>query len=599
MLKRIRAHRDAMAIVKPSMESSETYQRETDVEFDSMIEEVVYSIKEFGFEEQQGYALADSLYALALEMFDNGKVSREIAMSLESISPDLIDPRYPTNSYTLLPSRTNLSVAMESALTGRNALIGGIVIGVLLLLVKIFGKLGETGGSVASSGTAIAASAKPLSEAAQATVEAVKNPTVAERLNELMKEDPYINKIEKFKKYFTRAVYVLAYNKQDDKYYKALHLAMLIIPTGKHRGGSSIATMQASILKAFEATVKLTQELNDNSGDILGGLNSANRFKTILSDAGAETPDKIVSEIINFCKLGGVEISGEVSWASFVGPMMDDIDKGIINSPDLSHPIMKLSQYVKEAVKNLRDEYSQPSELAEQVYARHHKPLDAFKDYIGEIERLANFVSADVPDTDFQKKSEEMSMYFKKMADNWQNVSADQQKLKQDLVKKQTSPLSKGDASSQLLTRGGREDTSILAQRDNAGYWKASEAEQDINNLTQAGKMLTNDPGMLAKLKIFEDSSKNIVVMLRNLSNELAICQLQMLKLFYATNSDVSYLFSAFSTIVKYINTNARRIDKMAIEGLVIGDMDDKIKMSEGYIKNYEDERPNHIVPAE
>ena len=94
MLKRIREQRYANIGGKPSIESLTLVQRESDAEFDSLCEEVVYAIKEFGLEEQQGYALADSLFDLSMEMFTTGKVSREMAMSLESISPDLIDERF-------------------------------------------------------------------------------------------------------------------------------------------------------------------------------------------------------------------------------------------------------------------------------------------------------------------------------------------------------------------------------------------------------------------------------------------------------------------------------------------------------------------------
>ena len=131
MLKRIREQRYANIGGKPSLESLTLVQRESDAEFDSLCDEFVYAIKEFGLEEQQGYALADSLFDLSMEMFTTGKVSRGMAMSLESISSDLIDERYPINSYTLKPSRTNLNVAMEAALSGRNILIGGIIGGIL------------------------------------------------------------------------------------------------------------------------------------------------------------------------------------------------------------------------------------------------------------------------------------------------------------------------------------------------------------------------------------------------------------------------------------------------------------------------------------
>ena len=62
MLKRIREQRYANIGGKPSLESEQIVQRQSDVEFDSLCEEVIYTIKEFGLEEQQGYALADSLF---------------------------------------------------------------------------------------------------------------------------------------------------------------------------------------------------------------------------------------------------------------------------------------------------------------------------------------------------------------------------------------------------------------------------------------------------------------------------------------------------------------------------------------------------------
>ncbi len=616
MLSRIRERRNATIGVKPSLESVVTIQRETEAEFDSLCEDVYYAIKEFGLEEQQGEALAASLFDLGMEMFTTGKVSRQMAMSLESISPDLISERYPVNSYTIHPSRTNLSVAMEAAFNGRNFLIGGLVAGVLMLLVKIFSKLGETGSGTASNGTAIASSAKPLVEAAKTAEELSKIPTVAERINTLMKEDAYINKLEKYKGHYTKSMDVLAHNVTSDKYVQAVNLSMKIIPIRQPNG---IAKLQTAIGEAFDYILKSTEDILDrdkSKGQTPGSVEfldranpAADQLKILKNNLPSNEIGLVLKDVVEFCKLGGVEVEGDWSWSSLVDPMENE-DKDIaVNAPDLSHPIFKLADYVKKALTNLRDEYTQPSDYIDRIYQRHTKPYDAYNECIRDIERLADFVGTNVPDNDFEKKSKEMSDYFNAMAKAWQDAANARNRSQAEMLKSAgplQSGMMRGKMASQIfsgdVTETNREqktgvshhisnNTNLATLRDGR---ELAEYNKEINKHVVENY---DDSQALKRAKAFEAASKNMVSLLKTVSNELAVIQLQMLKFMFLTNSDAAYLFNTFSAITLYIGNNARKIDDADIAHQ--DDVDSNCRYLVEQIKDFEERRPRHSLNSD
>ena len=617
MLSRIRDRRNTTIGVKPSLESVVTIQRETEAEFDSLCEDVYYAIKEFGLEEQQGEALAASLFDLGMEMFTTGKVSRQMAMSLESISPDLINDRYPINSYTLHPSRTNLSVAMEAAFKGRNVLIGGLVAGILFLLVKIFGKLGETGAGTASNGAAIASSAKPLVDAAKAAETLSKNPTVADRINELMKEDTYINKLEKYKAHYTKSMDVLAHNVTSDKYVQAINIAMAIIPVKRGVGG--IASLQARIGDTFSKILKTTDDILDREKangqhpgevELLDKANPAlDQFKNLKETLTGSLIDPILKQIVEFCKLGGVEVEGDWSWDSLINGMASDDKEVAVVAADLSHPVFKLADYVKQAVHNLREEYIKPSDYIDRIYQRHTKPYDAYNECIRDIERLADFVGTNVPDDDFNEKSKEMSAYFNTMAKSWQDAMAKRNKSQAAMLKS-AGPLQTGLVRGNIASRifSGDVTETNRAEKTGVSHHISNSTNlatlRDGRELEEYNREINrnvvenyDDAQALKRAKDFEAASKNMVNLLKTVSNEFAVIQLQMLKLMFLTNADASYLFNTFSAITLFIGNNAKKIDDKAINNQE--EVDSNCHYLIEQIKDFEERRPRHSLNSD
>ena len=605
MLKRIREQRYANIGGKPSLESEQIVQRQSDVEFDSLCEEVIYTIKEFGLEEQQGYALADSLFDLSMEMFTTGKVSRGMAMSLESISSDLIDERYPINSYTLKPSRTNLNVAMEAAMSGRNILIGGIIGGILLLLVKIFSKLGETGASTGATGSAIADSGKALSKAGEAAEELNKIPTVAERINELMKEDVYINQMEKYKRHYSKAMDVLIHNQTSDKYVKAMDMVIKTIPIHGHGG---LIDLQRAIGTCFDECLKETEEITKDYTKVFNGNPQLIHWQHLITIINPAKFDKTIEAVLDFCRLGGVEISGNVTLATLFSEMAPTKDNPNVRAPDLGHPIFKLSQFTKTAVQNLREEYGKPSDYVDRIYQRHTKPFDAYSELIKDLTAVTEFVGKDVVDAEFNKQSEQMSSYFKKMADNWQKLMGGNNRSQKAMLRimgASQQGMDRGAASVKMFTGDIAEANPV----EQAGVAKhpigASNlaVNRDGRRLEAANNYIhevakdeaRGDPDLMGEIKAFEEGSKNVYTVLKNLANELAVVQLQMVKLIYMTNSDAQYLFHSFAVITRLIGQDAKKIDD--VDSIkydeTIVEIANRLEMA---IKEYDELRPGHIL---
>ena len=611
MLKRIREQRYANIGGKPSLESEQIVQRQSDVEFDSLCEEVIYTIKEFGLEEQQGYALADSLFDLSMEMFTTGKVSRGMAMSLESISSDLIDERFPINSYTLKPSRTNLNVAMEAAMSGRNILIGGIIGGILLLLVKIFSKLGETGASTGATGSAIADSGKALNKAGEAAEELNKIPTVAKRINELMKEDVYINQMEKYKRHYSKAMDVLIHNQTGDKYVKAMELVINTIPIKSGRGG--LNAVQKQIAEAFEDCLNITEYITANPEDIFRRDPVAQQWDSIQKSIQLKEVDRVIGQVLDFCRLGGVDVTGDFSLEKMFADIGDTSDDEVVKEPDLGHPIFKLSQLVKTAVQNLRAEYGQPGDYVDRIYQRHTKPFDAYCELVKDLTRVTEYIGKDSPDKDFKKQTEEMSSYFQKMATSWQSLMRNKnqsQKAMLRIMGANQQGLGRGAASVKMFTGDIAEGNPL----EQSGVAKEPITSRNLT-VNKSGKRLAaaNDyisetatdivesegaHELMGHVKKFETGSKRIYTLLKNLANELAVVQLQMVKLIYMTNSDAQYLFHSFAVITRLIGQDAKKIDDVdsikydetIVE--IIGNLDKAIK-------EYDELRPGHILNAE
>lgn len=63
--------------------------------------------------------------------------SREIAMAMEQCVEGVLPARYPVQSFTAIPSKTNLKVALEAASSGKIALIGTVVAAIIAAIVKI------------------------------------------------------------------------------------------------------------------------------------------------------------------------------------------------------------------------------------------------------------------------------------------------------------------------------------------------------------------------------------------------------------------------------------------------------------------------------
>ena len=79
---------------------------------------------------------ANSMEAIAVDVRDNG-ISRQDAITLESISPGLLPDRFPVNSFTMVPSPTNLKVALESIDAFRNLSLANLLKAVYRFLANI------------------------------------------------------------------------------------------------------------------------------------------------------------------------------------------------------------------------------------------------------------------------------------------------------------------------------------------------------------------------------------------------------------------------------------------------------------------------------
>ena len=103
------------------------------------------------------------------------------------------------------------------------------------------------------------------------------------------------------------------------------------------------------------------------------------------------------------------------------------------------------------------------------------------------------------------------------------------------------------------------------------------------------------DPDLMGEIKAFEEGSKNVYTVLKNLANELAVVQLQMVKLIYMTNSDAQYPFHSFAVITRLIGQDAKKIDD--VDSIkydeTIVEIANRLDMA---IKEYDELRPGHIL---
>lgn len=79
----------------------------------------------------------DQADAIQSHLKETGLVSRQDVLSLESLCPEAISPRYPVNSYTMAPTTTNLSIAMEDASTGKILTFGAVVVAIIAAGIKL------------------------------------------------------------------------------------------------------------------------------------------------------------------------------------------------------------------------------------------------------------------------------------------------------------------------------------------------------------------------------------------------------------------------------------------------------------------------------
>lgn len=104
----------------------------------------------------------DSADQLRNQLATVGKVSRQDVLSLETLCPEAISPRYPVMSYTLAPTATNLNVAMEDLSRGKlitfAAIVAAVIAGGLKLIKWIVDLITRTKGTGDFSATQAAQS---------------------------------------------------------------------------------------------------------------------------------------------------------------------------------------------------------------------------------------------------------------------------------------------------------------------------------------------------------------------------------------------------------------------------------------------------------
>ncbi|MFW9604448.1 MAG: hypothetical protein ACMV0F_05815, partial [Trichlorobacter sp.] len=265
----------------------------------------------------------------------------------------------------------------------------------------------------------------------------------------------------------------------------------------------------------------------------------------------------------------------------------------------------------KTAVQNLREEYGKPSDYVDRIYQRHTKPFDAYSELIKDLTAVTEFVGKDVIDAEFNKQSEQMSSYFKKMADNWQKLMGGgnrSQKAMLRIMGASQQGMDRGAASVKMFTGDIAEANPV----EQAGVAKhpigASNlaVNRDGRRLEAANNYIhevakdeaRGDPDLMGEIKAFEEGSKNVYTVLKNLANELAVVQLQMVKLIYMTNSDAQYLFHSFAVITRLIGQDAKKIDD--VDSIkydeTIVEIANRLEMA---IKEYDELRPGHILNAE
>lgn len=111
----------------------------------------------------------DAADAIKASISKAGLVTRQDVLSLESLCPEAINPRYPVMSYTMAPSPTNLRVAMEDADRGKlmtfAALAAAVIAAGIKLIKWILNLLNSTKGTGDYSATQAAQSTTIISTA--------------------------------------------------------------------------------------------------------------------------------------------------------------------------------------------------------------------------------------------------------------------------------------------------------------------------------------------------------------------------------------------------------------------------------------------------
>lgn len=124
-----------------------------------------------------------------------GKVSRQDVLSLETLCPEAISPRYPVMSYTLAPSMTNLSVAMEDASRGKLITFAAIVAAVIAAGIKLIKWIVDLVTGTKGTGEFAATQAAQSSTVMKTTVEVKKMMNTDATLNSALYDQNELTKL--------------------------------------------------------------------------------------------------------------------------------------------------------------------------------------------------------------------------------------------------------------------------------------------------------------------------------------------------------------------------------------------------------------------
>lgn len=306
-------------------------------QFTQMVDESEQSVMSIESELASLNEIADTIEAA-------GGITKTHAVALESMHPGILPRTAPVNSFTVIPSNTNLKVALEEIDKKKAGLIAAAVAAIALVIYKIWKWIAGKSDDVKEIGKSAVESAESVEKTEEQTkaalAKAAEVAEIKEEVNKAIKHNEGLqDKLAFIHEHYTEIVH-LSMN-ASGKFISALNKTVGIMHTAPE-ACEELKSKLENYLNSLHSEMNSPQGLQEDKLEKLSATIGElyNRTYVILAD----TVNEINSAVIGMPSVSGIKAPDDKHSSQFVQYVNQQIQTTSRVLGDITHKLKQKSQ---------------------------------------------------------------------------------------------------------------------------------------------------------------------------------------------------------------------------------------------------------------